>query len=786
MPTAPVPTIASRHRVASISVSLRRAHDALTAHLQQPAEDARWQELVAARREAAEAIAQLPGAQRTVPAVDATRELLAALIASGANDRTVAEGDLALANGYARQGWTGLFAAMLLTPAWQWPGAPSFEKVPSWLWTDYTQFLFQPTQGFTAVGHAEIFAAHYLRRLGELARLVAANRGSSAVRAAAAAYLKTGNCIPLYFANESLRRHYELRQRILAAAIGVGRQEPIEAQPRTGRRLRVGFVNRHFGPQTETYTTLPMFEQLDPERFEVLLFAHQRTDTAVEGYARRRVAEFHELPADLAAQVEMLRAARLDVVVFGTNVTAVSNQVTLLALHRVAPLQVVNNSSCTTTGQPEIDLYVSGTATESAQAATHFSERLGLVRGPAHAFNYEADRCEPATTFTRASLDLPEDAVVFVTAANYFKIIPEMRRTWARLLAAVPGWRLLWHPFNPNWSSTYPVGRFVAELDQVLTEHGVDSSRLIVSTNRFPSRSDVKTLLAVGDVYLDTFPFGGVNSLVDPLELAMPVVVWEGDTFRSRMGAALLRSIGVTELVATHEADYLAVATRLAGDRAARCALGDRIRLAIETVPDFLDPLAASDGFGALLEAAHDELVDVGRDAFRGNRTPLKALAVDETALLESGRNCLDVGLHDETLEAARSVLGQNPTSVDARVLMGRALSARGRHERAVAYLLGAVQRAGADAMIWYHLARALQKNGQGNETLQAVEGCLRADANCLEGWLMMAELAQAAGNQSLLDETIAMARQVGPNDPRVIGLTNCGLGPAAGCAASR
>ena len=210
------------------------------------------------------------------------------------------------------------------------------------------------------------------------------------------------------------------------------------ARSRGGRRLRVGFVNRHFGAQTETYSTLPTFSRLDPARFEVQLFACHYHDTALEQYARGCAEQFTLLPGAIGAQLEVLRAAELDVLVFGTNVTAVFHEVTRLALHRVAPLQVVNNSSCTTTGLPEIDLYVSGTATEAPGAQAHFTERLALLRGPAHAFDYQTDRQPPAGTWTRAALGVPEEAMLFVSAANYFKIIPEMQHAWARLLAAVP------------------------------------------------------------------------------------------------------------------------------------------------------------------------------------------------------------------------------------------------------------------------------------------------------------------------------------------------------------
>jgi protein O-GlcNAc transferase len=751
---------------------VERVQHALAAYDEEPGGAAAQLELATIRVRAATAIACLPPAQRSGAEFETARKLVRLFSASGASDYAVTADAVAKADECRRIGWPGLMAAMLLVPAWQWPNAPRLEDVPAWLWEDYTRYLFATPQGFTGVGHAEQFAAHALRSLEQLARVATANRGSSAVRAALTAYVGTANCIPIYFSTDSLRRHYELRGKILMAAAGGRSLEVPEPLPRFGRKLRVGIVNRHFGPQTETYTTLPTFEQLDPSRFEVCLFVHQATETAVEAHARGRVAEFHVLPGDVEAQVEALRTAALDVVVFGTNVTAVVNEVTLLALHRVAPLQVVNNSSCTTTGLPEIDLYVSGSATEAADAPTHFTERLGLMPGPAHAFNYQVDRAEPTTVWTRGALGLPDEAVVFVTAANYFKVIPEMQEAWARLLAAVPGSCLLIHPFNPNWSSTYPIARFTAELEGALARHGVEASRLVISSNRFPSRADVKALLSVGDVYLDTFPFGGVNSLVDPLELGMPVAVWEGRTFRSRMGGALLRSLGLEELIAESEENYHALAVRLGTDRDLRVNLGERIRATMETMPVFMDTLAASDAFGALLETAYDELASVGREAFRRERTPVQAPSVEESAHLAAAEERLALGMVPEAIDVVREVLAQNPISVAARTVMGRALSADGQNERAVAYLLAALQRGGDDPMLWYHLARALQKNGQMEETLQAVEGCLRAGPQCLDGWLMLVELAEQAGNTSLAEEASGMARQVAPEDPRVLALT--------------
>jgi tetratricopeptide (TPR) repeat protein len=745
----------------------------LAEYAERPGEAQAWQKLVGVRRSAAETVAALPPGRKDGPELTAALELLREFNGCGAADYPVSPDDLALVREYSRRGWPGLLAAMLLVPAWQWPGAPRLDDVPAWLWPVYTAYVFYTPQGFCAPGQAGAYAAHYLRRLEELSRLAEANRGSAAVRMAISIYQKHGSCIPLYFAPESLRRHYELRGRILTLAFGLGRQEEPVAFPRVDRRLRIGFVNRHFSSQTETYTTLPTFEQLDPERFEVILFTHQFSGTALEEYARSRVADLRLLPPELEGQVQMLRDAVLDVLVFGTNVTALCNEVTRLALFRVAPLQIVNNSSCTTSGLPEIDLYVSGSLTESPEAPEHFSERLGLLPGPAHAFNYEADRQEPATQWTRAALGLPEDCLVFVTAANYYKIMPEMQEAWARLLAAVPGSRLLVHPFNPNWSSSYPIKRFCAGFDRVLAVHGVATERLVVSTLRFPSRTDVRSLLGVGDIYLDTFPFAGVNSLVDPLEAGVPVAVWEGRTFRSRMGGGLLRALGLDELIAHDGPAYHELVLRLAADRDWREALRRRIKDQMIRQPIFLDPLAASDAFGALVETAYDELCQRGREAFRRERTPIVAgTAGDPKTALESASSLFTMGLVAEAANEARRILASQPAHPAARHLMAAALLRQGRGGRALTYLLGAVRQAGNSAALWHDLAVALHHNGRPAESMQALQLCLRLDGARLESWLMLGEWAAEAGDAEEARKAADFAQRLAPNDARVSALT--------------
>ncbi len=721
------------------------------------------------RREAAAAIAALPASEKAMADVKATLAMIERIGTSGRWDQPVTEEEIGCADFYVTRGWPGLLAAMLLVPAWQWRNAPELEQVPTWLWGPYTRYLFTPPQGFRTPGQAEAYPRFCLQRLPELQRLAERNRGSSAVRAALEAYLRTANCIPLYFVDDSLKRHYELRGRILTLAEGVRATEDLPPLSREGRRLRVGFINRHFSSQTETYTTLPTFEHLDPDQFEVILFSVHRTDTALEQHCRGRAAEFRLLPPDINSQLQVLRDAMLDIAVFGTNVTAVLNEVTRLALHRVAPLQVVNNSSCTTTGLPEIDLYVSGTLTEEPGASAQFTERLGLLPGPAHAFNYQADRQEPALQWTRELLGIPTDALVFVSAANYYKITPEMQVAWAKLLAAVPGSRLLLHPFNPNWSSSYPIKRFTVDFDRVLAAHGVNPDRLVVSTLRLPSRCDVRELLRIGDIYLDTFPFAGVNSLVDPLEAGLPVITREGHTFRSRMGAALLRSLNLNELITDHAEAYHELAVRLATDSDQRSRLRNQIASAMEATPLFLDSLAASDAFGALLTTAYDALLQQGRALFRQDRTPIEAEPnLDVAATLSTAGLMLELGANDEANKLARRVLAAAPACHAARHLIGKMLLEQHATERAITYLMAAVESGQAEAPVWRDLALGLRRVGNHDGFLQALETALRLDETDTDTWFLLGDAAHECGHRELLQQVHEALRKIAPHDSRM------------------
>ena len=714
--------------------------------------------------------AALAGALLTEACPPAATAVLSAVIAiarkswsSGIHDLEPSANDLDMARTGAREGGCGLLAAMLLVPAFRLPEAPPMAEAPTWLTSAYATWMFSTPQMMLYPGAVSTFCEHVRNKQAEIASILRSERSSLLAREVLAAYLNAFSGQFAFMHRGDAREHARLRAEIISSALTLSGETPASfVPPRNADRIRIGIVARQFSPHGEIYTTIPIFEALDSSRFEVRLYALTDTHSPLEIYCRNHCADFQILPKDSHDQVELLVASELDVLVYASNLTAVCNEIVTLALHRIAPLQIATNSSPITTGLPEVDLYISGRLNEEDLSGSQYSERLALLPGPAHAFNYAVDKVGPLAPCSRSKYAIPNDSVLLVNAAPFFKILPEMMDGWALILESNPSTHLLLHPFNQTWQSGSSIEAFSKALERAFAGRGVSPKRFTVSSSALPSRADVKALIGLGDIYLGVFPFSDTNALIDPLENGTPTVVWEGSTFRSRAGSALLRSIGLSDMIAGKRDEYVTIVSRLITDLGYRESVRSRITLAMHAEPVFLDSLAASDGFASIVEMALKELHQGGREAFRSNPDPLRAtLAEDPGIILQAGSRALEAGQGDEAMGLARSVLAITPNDPVARAILGRALMKRGNLERSVDYFLAAIQQLPNDANLWFDFSQALGRSGRTAPALQALERSLRLDSTHRERWRAMADLASLAGSPELLEGAL---RMLGPN----------------------
>lgn len=686
----------------------------------------------------------------------------------GAHDLPADADDVAFAGKCVREGWTGLLAAMLLAPSSQVAATPSLEEVPDWLWADYVGWLCAVPPRFSHAG-SDYDAEKNAKRLRDLERLVSRNAGSSSIRAAIDGYLQAAGVTFAQGDAVTWHAQAESRGKILTRARVRGRDgfDPV-VSPRHGRRLRVGFVARDFGPCPAVFSALAGFEQLDPKGFDVFLFPFAKSDSPEAAYCARRARALEVLPEGTQMRVSALRNAQLDVLIFVGDLATEWNELTELALYRVVPLQVANHRSGYATGLPEIDLNVS--ARETSMSAG-FSERLGIVRGPAFSIAFgQADAAAAPVLASREEVGLPVDRTVFVSVVDWAGTEHVRLEEWAALLAKNSQTHLAIAFAYEGEASQ--LTRFCAAVDRALAMQGVEQTRVTIFPTSASRPHEARALISLGDIYLDA-GVGATGSwaAAEALRAGVPLIAIRNES--DHVPAYLLESVGLPELAVADVAAYATAAGELAGDPNRRTALRERIRAAMEASPVFMDTLAASDAFGALIEAAFDELASLGRSEFRRQSEPIRCFGLDTVVeSVEAGLAAHARGDIESAAMEANLALRSAPGDTRVRHLQGLVLHAQGNTSRAVDYLLAAVQGPDATAAMWYSLAIALRDNRQPGEAIQVLETCIRLDNRNVEALFMLLELAEAAGATEIARDVLECLKEIAPEDARVLALS--------------
>ncbi len=142
--------------------------------------------------------------------------------------------------------------------------------------------------------------------------------------------------------------------------------------------------------------------------------------------------------------------------------------------------------------------------------------------------------------------------VTFGCLNNFCKVTPPTLALWGRVLTAVPGSQMLF---------VCPPGSHRPLIVQKL---GVTPERVQFVTFQ-PWREYLDTYNRI-DVCLDAFPCNGGTTSLDSLWMGVPLVTRIGRTAVGRAGASILHNLGLTELIAQTDDEFVQIAAQLAGD----------------------------------------------------------------------------------------------------------------------------------------------------------------------------------------------------------------------------
>ncbi|MGD9724140.1 MAG: tetratricopeptide repeat protein [Pirellulales bacterium] len=351
------------------------------------------------------------------------------------------------------------------------------------------------------------------------------------------------------------------------------------------RRLRIGYLSAHFCAHAVNFFSEPILAAHDHQQFEVVCYSHvdhpDETTRRLQGYADQW-REIKHLSDQQTS--ELVRADQIDILIDLSG--HIGGNRLLVFARKPAPVQVTYIGYQNTTGMAAMDYRLTDAwADPPGTTDAHYTEKL--VRLPRAFFCYLPSAAAPEVS------PLPTAQRGYVTFGSFnafSKITPEVLATWARLLTAVPNSRLI------------ILGNVTPSLAEHLTQsfasRGIDTARITLADRR--PRLDYLRLIASADIALDPFPFNGHTTTCDALWQGVPVVTLAGETYVQRFGSSAHINLGLEDLIARTEDEYVDIAARLAGNLPRLTALraGLRERMARSPIVDAV-------GFTRNLEAAY-------------------------------------------------------------------------------------------------------------------------------------------------------------------------------------
>ncbi len=360
-------------------------------------------------------------------------------------------------------------------------------------------------------------------------------------------------------------------------------------------KIRIGYFSADFHNHATTYLISELFELHDKDKFEIYGFSF---GPIVQDEMRQRVkssfAQFFEVGNLTDSEIAKLsREMKLDIAIDLKGYTQ-DNRSGIFS-YRAAPIQINYLGYPGTMGSSVFDYIVADYTVIPQDSQKYYSEKI-IYLPNSYQIN---DRKRPISEapVSRMRNNLPENAFVYCSFNNNYKITPEIFKCWMTILSAVPD-SVLWL-LGDNLLSQENLKNHAKELD-------VDPSRLI-----FAERLPLDEHLArhrLANLFLDTTPCNAHTTASDALWAGLPVLTVAMESFASRVAASLLGAMGLSSLVHTSIDSYMAAAIEFGKHPHSLDELVNRLNGARE-----LTPLFNSTKYTKYLESAFIKIVELNK-----------------------------------------------------------------------------------------------------------------------------------------------------------------------------
>jgi predicted O-linked N-acetylglucosamine transferase (SPINDLY family) len=316
------------------------------------------------------------------------------------------------------------------------------------------------------------------------------------------------------------------------------------ALPKTPDRLRIGYLASTLKKHSVGWLSRWLFHYHDRQSFQIFTYCLNQSaeDPFNHQWFRAKVdaAYYFRTPEEVISQV---RADEIDILI-DLDSLAFDLSCRVMAA-KPAPVQATW-LGFDASGIPAIDYFIVDPYVLPDRAQDYYQEKLWRLPQTYLA----VDGFEVGTAnISRQSLDIPDDAIVYLSAQAGFKRHPDNIRAQMQIIAAVPNSYLL----IKGKSDPTMIRNLFGNIAQA---EGVRMERLRFLPHA-PTEYIHRANLAIADIVLDTFPYNGATTTLETLWMGIPMVTQVGRQFAARNSYTFMLNAGIEEGIAWSEAEYI-------------------------------------------------------------------------------------------------------------------------------------------------------------------------------------------------------------------------------------
>lgn len=320
------------------------------------------------------------------------------------------------------------------------------------------------------------------------------------------------------------------------------------------RCLRVGYVSADFRDHSCAYFFEPLLAAHDRSKVEIFCYSGvERPDVTTVRIKNMAQHWRTTLGVPDDALAALIRADQIDILVDLAGHTE-GTRLPMFA-YRPAPVQVTWLGYPNTTGLTTMDYRLTDGLADPEETTDHlYTERL--VRLPVSFLCYQPPCSAPPVSIA------PFETNGYITFGcfNYAtKVTSVVIALWAEILIAVPNSKLI---LKARQFQDIATRQRYLDLFNI---HGISSARLELIGQLHEKQDHLSAYNRV-DIALDPFPYNGTTTTCEALWMGVPVVTLVGEVHAARVGASLLHTVSLDELVAETPGAYLAKTVGLANN----------------------------------------------------------------------------------------------------------------------------------------------------------------------------------------------------------------------------